>query len=257
MRFGWSRVFGGRSLPATTPAIYAGAHLVLLAAAAWQFQHSTAPRPESLKPESQIEYPMVTVDDAVLITDLGREFSVFHFDPRQPAYNDKLVSTYLESQRKPQTPDESRLWDARAALLVRISRTQVGPPDGTTNCHGWVFAGGRYALSEGAVEALLQDNGYQQVAEPHAGDVVVYRNDTGNIVHTGRVRSVHSCEEVWIESKWGLGSPCVHLPLDQCYSRNMEYYRSPRPDHSAQIVKIPVAAAAGVASLRRVTARPG
>jgi hypothetical protein len=251
MRFGGGRFLSAGARPAARP-LYAVAHLLLLAVAGWHFQSATNPRPEMLQVEQEIEYPMLAVDDAVLVTDQGRIFSLFHFDPREAAYDPKLVATFIDAQPSQETsggmPPHR---DARTASLAKISRTKVGQPDGVTNCHGWVFTGGRYALSDAAVEALLEDNGYERVPHPQAGDVVVYRGDAGQILHTGRVRRVHSNEEVWIESKWGSGSRYLHLPLDQCYSTTLEYYRAQRLDHIAQIVPMAPPSPSRFLSLRR------
>ena len=250
MRFGCERLLSAGARPAAWP-LYAAGHLLLLAVAGWHFQSATAPRADILEPQAEIQYPMVAVDDAVLVTDQGRIFSLFHFDPREAAYDDKLLATFIDAQPSQAENQEAPRRNARTASLAKISRTKVGQPDGITNCHGWVFTGGRYALSDAAAEALLQDNGYQRVSQPRTGDVVVYRDDAGQIVHTGRVRRVHSGEEVWIESKWGTGSRYLHLPLDQCYSTTLEYYRARRPGHIAQIVQTPNPSPSRFLSLRR------
>jgi hypothetical protein len=238
MRFGWRMWFRGCDRPGARQ-VYVLAHLLLLNAAGWQFYSVTAVRPDDLQVGLEVEYPMVAADDAMLVTDRGRVFSVFHFDSRERLYDDKFVPTYLDEAQQGQTTTNAaaKLRQTQYASLLRLSRIPVAPPDGTANCHGWVFTGGSYALSEAAVEALLVDNGYERVAEPQQGDVIVYRDDAGQIAHTGRVRRVYSSEEVWIESKWGSGSRYIHLPLDQCYSTTMEYYRSARPSDDAQLVR--------------------
>lgn len=240
------------SRPVASHLVYAAAHLLLLAAAGWQFRSATAFYQEPAA--ERRDYPMVAAGDAVLVTDQGRIFSVFHFDPRDKAVNDRyfdFLPTYVDALTSQQSWGNTPGRPARLASLLKVSRVKVAPPDLTANCHGWVFAGGRYALSPTTVEALLQDNGYSRVAEPRPGDVVVYRDEAGGIVHSGRVRRVNASDEVWIESKWGTGAAYIHHPLDQCYSGTLEYYRSARRADEAQIVQSAPAKASNILSLRR------
>jgi len=199
-------------------------HVLLIAASVWLFHALTS----SNSSDSLPEYVQkgVMAPDAVLVTDQGRVFSVFHFDLQGRTYEDAPPFTHITTLEPAQSHTAPR--------PVRIAAT-----DPRSNCHGWVFTGGRYGVSEAVVEALLQDNGYQQVDAPLAGDVVVYRDASGAVLHSGRVRRVHENGEVWIESKWGPGGRYLHLPQDQCYSGNPQYYRSPRPDRYAQIVSTP------------------
>lgn len=196
-------------------------HLLLMAATGWQFHAFTLGGGSDL-PESYVQKG-VTADDAVLVTDQGRVFPMFHFDLQGQPYEDAPPFTHVSA---------AELEQASTALLpVRIAGT-----DPRSNCHGWVFTGGRYGISELAVDALLQDNGYRNVDAPLPGDVVVYRDASGIVQHTGRVYRVHENGETWIESKWGPGGRYRHLPQDQCYSSTPEYYRSGRPNRFAQVV---------------------
>lgn len=194
---------------------------LLLAAAATGIFYVSIDQPTSDFPAVQ-PFTKVPIDDAVVVTDQGRIFSVFRYQVT-PA-SDAALEVY---QRK----------------VLRVAL-----PDATSNCHGWVFASGRYGLSEPAVEALLQDNGYQPVAAPQPGDVIVYRDDAGKILHSGRVRSAHENGQIWIESKWGAGGRYIHLPENQCYSASYRYYRSSRPTHEVQVVRTPVTGDSRVAS---------
>src|SRR5205085_12006905 len=69
----------------------------------------------------------------------------------------------------------------------RLIRT--APPDEGYNCHGWVFAAGRFWLNPADVEAVLQDNGYRPVDDPRPGDVAIFRDGRGALTHTGLVRA--------------------------------------------------------------------
>src|SRR5262249_13589574 len=51
---------------------------------------------------------------------------------------------------------------------------QTGPVDASYNCHGWVFAGGKFWVRGAAVPDILKDNGYFTVARPQPGDIAVF-----------------------------------------------------------------------------------
>lgn len=192
---------------------FGGAHALLLAAATWNFYAATLDEcPGFAASQQALKVP---VEEAFLVTDQGRIFSVFRFDTADHKFDDKSQDAFEDK-------------------IVRVA-----PPDLQTNCHGWVFANGRYAVPPAAVAALLQDNGYSLVQSPLPGDVIVYRDESGSILHSGCVRRVHD-GQVWIESKWGPGGRYLHRATDQCYSPAFAYYRSARRTHEAQIVQTPV-----------------
>ncbi len=91
--------------------------------------------------------------------------------------------------------------DLEPRLLQRVIRTSA--PEDRCNCHGWVFAEGAGHIGGPDVERILQDNGYQATEVAAVGDVVIYRDDAGAIVHSGVVRALGSGGLVLIESKWG------------------------------------------------------
>jgi hypothetical protein len=212
VRLGWAW-FDGDDRNVVRWRACGAAHALLVAAAAWNFYTITHDNPIDLVSDQQTR--KVPVEDAVLVTDQGRIFSVFRFDTDNQVFKDVSHNMFQDK-------------------IVRVAS-----PDLQTNCHGWVFANGRYAIPEAAVAALLQDNGYSLALSPLPGDVIVYRDKSGSIVHSGRVRRVHDNGQVWIESKWGPAGRYLHLPEDQCYSRSFAYYRSARLGHEAQIVRTP------------------
>jgi hypothetical protein len=108
---------------------------------------------------------------------------------------------------------------------------QVGPPDWSCNCHGWVFTGGRHLVADADVERILQDNGYGPIEAPRVGDLAVYRDDCGSVCHTARVWAVGEGGEVLLESKWGWMGRYLHPPDGTTYGQDWTYYRSPRPGH--------------------------
>ncbi len=103
--------------------------------------------------------------------------------------------------------------------------------DRLSNCHGWVFTAGQYLLKGRDVDRILCDNNYFVVTIPEIDDIVIYRDDAGQILHTALVQGVLRDGTVITESKWGVDERFLHLPTDQPYSQSYQYYRTDRPNH--------------------------
>jgi len=99
-----------------------------------------------------------------------------------------------------------------------------------SNCHGWVFTGGKYILSGDDVELILKDNGYHEIHDPHPGDLVVYRQG-GSISHTAVVRYVTEGQPVLVEGKWGTMGVFLHQADKSSYGTDYAFYRSARQGH--------------------------
>ena len=110
-----------------------------------------------------------------------------------------------------------------------------------SNCHGWVFAGNRFWLMGKDVERILVDNRYETVTDPAPGDLVIYRGNTGAIVHSAIVRGRTGDGEMLLESKWGSKGCFVHAPKYQPFGERFEYYRSPRKGHRLSGIDVPYA----------------
>lgn len=108
----------------------------------------------------------------------------------------------------------------------------TAPPTPESNCHGWVFAGGRYWIDGKVVEDILRDNCYREVAAPRPGDLIVYRSAPGaEVSHTGIVRSVSEDGAVLVESKWGSKGRFLHASDIQPQWASWSFHRSPREGH--------------------------
>jgi hypothetical protein len=112
---------------------------------------------------------------------------------------------------------------------------QVAPPDGRSDCHGWIFTGGAFGIVGEALRIILLDNGYAPVHPPRPGDLVVYRDADGVVAHSGIVRLVEN-DLILVESKWGPQACYLHRVLDQPYAASYEFYRSPRDGHLIRLV---------------------
>jgi hypothetical protein len=159
-------------------------------------------------------------------TDAGASVPLFEASSSSVAANQDEEARYLKGQQL-------------AAKLIQTAR-----PDVRYNCHGWVFADGRYWVRGNTVETILKDNGYQAVERPRAGDVAVFRNQLGEVTHTGLVRAGDRRGAVLIESKWGRFGRYVHGPEEHGYRGHaLTYYRTTRPNHLLTGVENPAPAA--------------
>lgn len=162
------------------------------------------------------------VIDKVGKTDQGREIPLFAWDEA--------------------SQDQKALWCNTAIDPEYAARTIVrSEPDLKSNCHGWVFAEGKFLLMPEAVEMILADNLFLEVSSPLPGDVVVYRDNKGTIVHSGIIRAIlgnsvlGEAITVLVESKWGLGSCYLH-PVDcQPYSQSFTFYRRTGGHHGIEV----------------------
>jgi peptidoglycan/LPS O-acetylase OafA/YrhL len=145
------------------------------------------------------------------VTDLGREIELFHYDEVQTP--EALEESLLEAERFTHE-------------VIRIEG-----PNATSNCHGWVFTRGVFCVSSEQVDTILADNGYLPVERAQAGDLVIYRDDSGLPLHTGVVRLVGDDGLVLLESKWGPLGVFLHTPETQPYGSQFGFWRSPRLGH--------------------------
>ncbi|WP_020473924.1 tripartite tricarboxylate transporter TctB family protein [Zavarzinella formosa] len=155
--------------------------------------------------------PLHEKSETLAYTDLGHSVLLHEPDSFRPTAEMDLMERQILEQMK------------YNFALIRHN----GPDDGT-NCHGWVFAGGRYWLSPDMVGVILADNGYHPVAIPQVGDVVIYQEpQTHGITHSAVVRYVGADSPI-VEGKWGWMGVFLHPVDHSCYGANFTYYRSER-----------------------------
>ena len=107
----------------------------------------------------------------------------------------------------------------------------AGRGNALSNCHGWVFTGGRYWIPIESVDTILNHNGYKLVPTPLADDLIVYRGDDGRPVHTGIVKAVGDDGFVLVESKWGKQDIFWHTRDQQAFGTRFEYWHADRDGH--------------------------
>jgi hypothetical protein len=143
-------------------------------------------------------------------TDAGQRVPVFHLAGNADTGNeDHTERKYLQNNN----------------FAYRLIRT--GDAEADCNCHGWVFAQGQGWIRGAMVEAILHDNDYTPTDAPRPGDIVVYRNETGEVLHSAVVRMVLETG-VLLESKWGRLGRYLHRPEDQGYGINFTFYHTTR-----------------------------
>ncbi len=156
--------------------------------------------------------------DAHAMTDRGQVVRLFHWQTPQYSVPPLAAASTTEGG------------DYATMLITRAAAST------DSNCHGWVFTGGKYVVLSEMVETILENNGYLPVSTPQTGDLVVHRSRTNEIQHTGVVRAVLDDGTVLEESKWGVwGGRFLHPTDSQPYGP-ASYYRSPRQGHLLTIV---------------------
>ena len=105
--------------------------------------------------------------------------------------------------------------------------------DATTeyNCHGFTFLGGAEWIKYNSdVETIIKDNGYSVTRNPSVGDVVIYRDDKGEIQHSGIVAAVSGDKVTRVISKWAMYGLHEHNLLDvpKSYGQKTTVYKSNR-----------------------------
>jgi hypothetical protein len=141
--------------------------------------------------------------------------------------------SHRTNQRTDAEIDAERRYLQAAGLERKL--IQTGPLDPTYNCHGWVFAAGRFWVRSAFVEQILKDNRYQISKQVAVGDVAVFRNNSGEVTHTGLVRSVSEDGLILLESKWGRLGRYVHTAEEHAYrGHKVTYYRAGRANHYLQ-----------------------
>ncbi len=136
--------------------------------------------------------------------------------------------------------DEEEYLGRQHLTLAAIRTGECGTE---TNCHGWVFTGGRYWLLGKYVDTILNENNYFAVFRPRPGDVAIFRDVEGTISHSAVVRSTTGGSIV-LESKWGGMGRFLHTVEHHPYSESKcVYYRSSRHGHVLKEFGVEVAAA--------------
>lgn len=189
---------------------------------------------EPLAPPLPLTFLLVAPVNALMaVTDAGRAIPVFHY----------------ETVVLPSNPVETRLYQtdrAKLELLQRAERqffintkqdernlTRKMSAVAACNCHGWIFLGGQYGIEDKHIPQVLSDNGYEEVAQPLAGDLGIVRK-VADVSHSCLVRR-HEEDAVIVESKWGPFGVFEHRAHAQPFGQNISFYRSHRTGHALPV----------------------
>ena|GEM_PF-6783446 len=65
-----------------------------------------------------------------------------------------------------------------------------------TDCHGVTFTDGEYWINNSEVDKLLEGGDFSETNTPQPGDVLIYRDQGGKIVHSVTVSEIDSAGNV-------------------------------------------------------------
>jgi len=195
---------------------------------------SPSSRPEATQPADGAPpfgfaaFVVTPVSGVDAITDRGRKIPLFHYVPSALPIRGRQVELRTDADHR-----ELLLWGEErhlantnqdVAKLVRLLE-----PQPLANCHGWVFAGGRYGIENLHVRDILDDNDYTIVKQPQNADLAVYTKD-GEITHSGIVR-INSNGQLMVEGKLGPFSVFLHPTEAPPFADGCTFYHSPRRGH--------------------------
>ena len=141
-------------------------------------------------------------------------------DPRSIPLGTRHTRHIPNSARPEWDPDDLR--DGLARCLKDFPLLQTRSITATYNCVGMALASRRTWVDPDQVPLILSDDGYTQLAteaEARVGDLVLYKDASGQIRHIGvviqRIENIASATVgVKILSKWGPWAEFVHDPRD-------------------------------------------
>lgn len=143
--------------------------------------------------------------------------------------NDIANETRLEANDVKRREGVRIIQGLRPNVVLR-SATQV------YNCFGLVFASRRTCVNyedDSSIQRILVDDEYRHinVVECRVGDVVVYRNDEGEITHVGLVAAEPSVgRDMLVLSQWGAMGEYLHELGDvlEVYGTPAEFWTTRR-----------------------------
>jgi hypothetical protein len=111
-------------------------------------------------------------------------------------------------------------WDQLGETLAQFRNAEkVSEACPVYNCHGLTFGSRRTQVTH-SVLPILDDDGFDPIPEKEAraGDIVIYSNVRGEVIHSGFVVARQSVEILMgtrsvipiIWSKWGKGYEMIH-----------------------------------------------
>lgn len=148
------------------------------------------------------------------------------------------LGTHIPNERRREMPPDT----LRAAAEIwahERPEARFRSISSTYNCVGLVFASRRTWVDPEYLPMILREDGYSEVLtreQVRAGDVIIYHDDEGEIVHTAIVLSIEpevvtATWRITALSKWGGGGEYMHAPeyVPRVYGRPSEFWSERRP----------------------------
>ena len=149
------------------------------------------------------------------------------------AVTDAGTPLHLMKSLEERTPADSALAERQylSAMYQKETIIRRQPATDVSNCHGWVFTGGRNSLGKDDVERILTENRYATTPQAQVHDLVIYRDGNQSVTHTAMICAVLVDGTILVEGKWGRLGVYIHDVHGSCYGDNFHYYHSPRVGH--------------------------
>lgn len=191
--------------------------MVLIGASMWRFDRVNDDESVEFLERMALWRPPLEQANLACLTDTGKTIPVYA--PTEIRSNEVTLS------------DEQKMLLEFNWIKKVIPQS---PASEISNCHGWVFTGGKYWILGTDVATILKDNGYRPTRFPRPGDLAVYQKPDGTIEHTAIVRSVGTV--TMVEGKWGWMGVYLH-PVDaSCYGQKFTYYHANRRGHQFAVL---------------------
>ena len=115
---------------------------------------------------------------------------------------------------------------------IQAFQNRSGDSGFDTDCHGNTFADGDYWISNDQVDKVLTGDSYQQVDSPNTGDVAVYKDANGQVLHSTTVVGTKNDGTLMVEGLGGLETETSVTTAADAWSDDatIEYYTKPNPD---------------------------
>jgi hypothetical protein len=172
------------------------------------------------------------VEGPCAVTDRGQRVPLFHYEALLAA--PAAEASARRGQLATQEGRREFLLEMEGQFVDRVFPSKQGvfrlaEPNPLCNCHGWIFAGGRFGVEDQYIPRILADNGYTEATQPCEGDLVIYYHETA-VAHAGRVQSVERGVVV-VMSKWGPFGVFLHPVEAQPFSPSWSFQRTTRGGH--------------------------
>lgn len=104
--------------------------------------------------------------------------------------------TFVAEDYELELQDGSKIQASKSLGKLDSSGNLVPDHHMDTDCHGVTFTNGEYWIDNDQVDRILKGGGFHETTTPKPGDIGVYRDANGNIVHSVTVEAVDKTGKV-------------------------------------------------------------